>query len=180
MSSYFRRFKHLSKLRKIQVGSVIGLLIILTVMLIYFVVHPSAATLGVSNTASVSYIENGVSKSAQSNTVSTTILTPPPLPLPIISPTPTNPPQITVTQSPAKPRRSQWVYLTATVTNDPNHLVTAINIYVDNVSVKTCSGVTSCTYMKKYSIGNHTYYATTTGVSLRNPLNGSYSFTVTK
>ncbi len=78
-----RFFKKIPRKRKIQLGIILLVIIIVAGILIankFFNIF--AAGNDITNTATIYYQEGGVDKSAQSNTVTTTVTTPPPSPSP--------------------------------------------------------------------------------------------------
>jgi len=93
------------------------------------------------------------------------------------------PPTVSVSISPATPNSTQTVTYMATA-SDVND-ISSISIYVDNVNVRTCASVTTCSYTGgPYAVNStHTYYATATDNSPnrnlgRDPASGTKSFTV--
>ncbi len=72
------------------------------------------------------------------------------------------PPTAYVTHSPSSPKMHQKVIHTATGIDNVG--ISSVDIYVDNVNVKTCTS-SPCRYENSYSSGLHTYYATATDTS---------------
>ncbi|MFH1311192.1 MAG: Ig-like domain-containing protein [Nanoarchaeota archaeon] len=66
-------------------------------------------------------------------------------------------PTVSVSHSPSNPNQTQPVTITANA-NDANG-IKQIQIYVDNVNVKTCTS-SPCVYTKTFALGTYEYYAT--------------------
>jgi len=96
----------MNRKKKIQLLLGAIALVLLIAVAIYFAVRPRAETLAASNTALGYYTENGINKTAQSNTVITAIMNPSPSPTLVASPsptaTPTPAPTSTITTTPTK------------------------------------------------------------------------------